>query len=129
MRNTLYMAHYGKDSKRLLIRIRTGYGTYLRNLASIGTPAEIMEYVNSISVKMDVETILGLELDADDATLLLRTPEENTGLDREFGMAHMIARNLQNHRASLRTILRQHRLAELPGMLATMAVEVEGFRA
>lgn len=119
------MAHYGKTSKRLLSAIRNGYGAYLRNLSTLGTPADVIEYVNSISVKMDVETILNRELDGIESIQLLRTPEENTGVDAEFGMAHMIARNLQNSRATLRTMLRQHRLAEIPGQIASMALEIE----
>lgn len=123
------MAHYGKVSKRLLTKIRTGYGLYMFNLANVGTPADVMEYVNSISVKMDVETLLGRELLPEECTRLLLTPEENTGYDTRFGMAHMVARNLQNHRTALRTILRQHRLTELLGTLRAAARDVEAFVA
>lgn len=119
------MAHYGLKSKNLLLKIRTGYAEYLDRLATAGTREDIIEYVNSISVKMDVETLLKRELTTLESNRLLMTPEENTGLNKQFGMAHMVARNLQNQRAMLRTMLRQHRLAEIPGKLKDMSKELQ----
>jgi hypothetical protein len=75
---------------------------------------------------MDVETVLGYELDPEERTALLRTPEENViAWGEEFGKAHMIARNLQNMRASLRTMLREHRMEEAIKVLEAKSVEFE----
>jgi hypothetical protein len=118
--------HYGKASKRLLSKIRNGYAAYLRTLATSGTPAEIVEYTNNISVKMDVETVLGYELDPDEATHLLLTPEETSTLvSEEFGRAHMMALNLKHARQALRTMLREHRMTEAQDKLLEAVGTVE----
>jgi hypothetical protein len=105
--------HYGKASKRLLSKIRNNYVEYLRSLAAYGTPADIIEYANNISVKMDVETLLGYDLDPVEAEHLLLTPEDTEKLlGTEFGRAHMMALNLKHARQSLRTMLREHRMVE-----------------
>jgi transcriptional regulator len=118
--------HYGKASRRLLSKIRNGYSTYLRELATTGTPADIVEYVNNISVKMDVETLLGTELTESQATYLLQTPEETSTLvGPVFGQAHMMALNLKHARQALRTMLREHRMTEIQGKLLEAVSTVE----
>ena len=116
------MAHYGKSSVRLMSKIRNGYATYLRNLASVGTREDIMEYVNSVSVRMDVETVLSRTLTQGEACMLLATPEETELMfGRAFGIAHVTALNLKHHRQALRSILRQHRMQDAKAQLERMA--------
>jgi hypothetical protein len=118
--------HYGKASKRLLSKIRNGYTTYLRALATSGTPADIIEYANNVSVKMDVETLLGYELDPEESSMLLLTPEQTSTLvSQEFGQAHMMALNLKHMRQALRTMLREHRMTEIQDKLLEAVSTVE----
>lgn len=125
------MAHYNrKQTERLLSKIRNSYATYLRNMAQSGNPAEVIEYVNGVSVSMDVETLLGRALSTREANSLLRTPESTMGeYGHAFGIAHIRAVNLKNSRATLRTMLREHRIKEVTDLVERLATEVEGYAA
>lgn len=125
------MAHYNhKATVRLLSKIRNGYATYLRNLATSGVPGDVIEYVNGVSVVMDVETLLGRALSTAEATSLLRSPESTTAeYGHAFGLAHIRALNLKHARQSLRSMLREHRIKEVTDLVERLATDVNAYAA
>lgn len=125
------MSHYNATTtKKLMSKIRNGYATYLRNLAASGDRTDIIEYVNGVSVGMDVETLLGRTLSTQEATALLRSPEDTTAeYGHAFGLAHIRAINLKNSRQTMRTMLREHRIKEVVDLVERLATDVNAYAA
>lgn len=114
-----------------MISNRTDMVKYLRDLMESirnGDTSEVMEFVNSASVRIDTESILGRKLTQkemqDTGNLLLKHTSYS---DAKLAQARCIAENLQNVRKLCRTQLQLGRAeGTLPSLQAVLC-EVEAY--
>jgi hypothetical protein len=119
------MAHLTKAQKRRMVALRTDMSRYMRDLMAgiqTGDLSNVIEWVNTGSVKADVEGLLRRELSPSEAVSLLESPEDQT--DSKLAHAHMLALGFKSARMSVRNLLRLGRMEGIPPVLQTLDSQI-----